>query len=233
MATNARQTRTRAEVNKTVTVLAYLKCQDFDDERRVADWLDGGKDYAATRTETTTRRYFEIGSRRDRITDDEHWQELCDLNLGDGSAVKETVEKEYYVNSPSTAATGAFNHLIGDESIAAPNGCGWRLGNTRLRNGDYDTKARVRCSIEGQKMVKHPSQLDGAEETPYVVNSDEYWCLKAKFRIIEMPEATVERLERDWIKAYIQAVRDCDWFGRVRWVDCHTEVTEKGACYNI
>lgn len=233
MATNARQTRTRAEVNKTVTVLAYFKEQDWREMREVSAWLDGDHDYFAGEEKTTEKRYFKLGGQKDRIRDDERWEELTELDLGDGELI---VEEETWFDhkwGASYGATVSFRSLMRDVSVAPTSDAKWNQYNTRLATDGFDVLAKASVYLSEERMLKHPSKLTGEEDDPYTDDETEYWCLKVRFSMNELPEATVERLTEQWVKGFIEVVKDVSWIGRVRWADCETEVTEKGVCYNI
>lgn len=230
MATTSKNQDSDVEINKTITVVAYLRDQDYGDERDAAHQVDSEVDLEETTTRETVRRYLRAGPVEKRIYDSDEWHELNQMRLGDAKLVEEKEVETDYANSVSRVARdvgGRLMERLDDKSIEPydlrPNLCKVYADYGDCIMSTYPYFDRVR-------MLKHQSEIDGE---PFVDDETEYYCLKYKFNMDSCSELEVEMLTDEIVKPFIEMLTRKPYIGRVRWMDCEVTTTEKGVCYNI
>jgi hypothetical protein len=218
------------EASKKVDVLAYLKDTSFSNARTAANNLDPETDYYVRRTRVRTKRYLIAANTEARIRDDEEWDRLQEMDLGDARLETRDDETEYYETDPDRFATEVKKEVWGDMDVVLPDEYRMVFTLSRLEDGDENTILRVRSDMDRFQMLKHPSEVG---DEPWEDGDEKYVAMKFKFTINGVSPDTMDFLTEKIIEPFIDELGRHEHVGRVRWLPCETTTKETGACYNL
>jgi len=211
------------EVQKTVTVVAYLKPK-WDDLREWANEIDEEHDYYQLK-ESVTRK-FKLGPIEKTITLDEEWEELMELEIEEAemTETRDTVPKW----SKSRAARTVMQDFL--DNLNLPPGYEAVWGGVR-RVEDETKVIHIFPAVDHLGLIKHPSKMD--PEDPFEDKDAELPAMKFRVSMDSMTEEEMDKLHSAVVKPFITYFNTLDYTGRIRWFDCETKKTEKGACFRL
>jgi len=218
------------EVQKTVTIVGYLKDQSWGDWREWSDEVHGSRDYYEKKESTDVQHYLRGRGFEQKISREEY-ETLKNNHTGELDVVRESETSQTHkwgaAGGTKAIKDDVTQPLLNMDSLSKYNK---NFGKTWKDEND-DTVFTVWSSAEDMGLLKHPSEMD--TDDPWEDEDADLMAVKFRAKIKKVSEEEAENLNDTAVKALIDGLKENDHIGRVRWTDCETKKVEKGACYNI
>lgn len=229
MATTTGDIGEQESVSKTVTILGYAPGK-FDTFREWADEFDGSRDYFAMTTNEYTNYYLNFPGGRLEMDEDE-FEDLKDVDLGDASVTAETTEKTAHSVSKTKFSRMIRSDLLRDlpDEVAGYEQGG--LGNNQWRNSDGDNKVKIYRYAEEMPLLRHQSDIQ--PDDMYVDPDEEYPAVKLKIKVMDIPSEKMDEIDDKLIGKVMELLGRHSAVGRVRIAECEQQTKQKGVCLNI
>ena len=218
------------EVNKTVTVMAYLKEQGYESKRECAADIDDRIDYF-DKYEDESHDYFIVdGKEKVEITED-LYERMANKDTGELIVRKVTETETNYSWGVNKAAKNTFGDTFEELECMQEGKYETTLFGVGIKEPDGDNLCSVYRSLEHVPMLKHQSEIDG--EDVYVDESESYYAIQLRFRMNGVTEETAEEVTDEFVEPAIKGVAKHPLVQKIRVMDCETKKTEKGACFRV
>lgn len=223
---------TEKEINKTVTIVGYLKNQKHRTLRGACDSILDVNMFEKERWSTTKRFIFNDGEEVE-VHEDEVWDALQSSVENQDILIEREVTDDGYMYSTGKLSRSILDDVVDNVGFSDVDIGDYEYSSfgSKWRDDDGDMLVSIYKYTDTLGLIKHLENID--PDDPWEDEDAELYAVKYRVKYIEANEDQVKEVDEKIVEPFYRELSKLDCIGRVRMLDCEVETKEKGVCFNI